>query len=411
MAASPQDVRRTDLHAVVDMGSNAIRFSITDLNPTTARTLTTVYHHRAPISLHDGQYIAGNSKRQTLSDATIALVTSALASFKRTCSSFDVPPENITVVATEATRTAPNAKELLSVIKKGTDWDVRLLSKDEEARFGALGVAASVPACRGLVLDLGGGSIQLSWVRTHDDGRLPDMSDQVVSLPYGAAALMKRLEGRERELWCPLRAEVEGELKTALHTLDIPEDLKVRGGVSMYLSGGGLRGWGYFLMASEADGPYPIPMINGYSVSWDDFVDESRVARIIKKQKEKFSKSDLSRERHSKRTKVDQEEQDQPTGTNHTWYLSPTHVSAQCNHPHCQCPHQCHPDYRSTNWPSHLLCRWRAHRPPIFDNQRRNTHSKPPHNCCSCFFILAGLANSNIPNIADHSPPHVSFLN
>jgi len=41
------------------MGSNGIRFSITDLTPETQRILPTVYLDRAAISLYDAQYEAG----------------------------------------------------------------------------------------------------------------------------------------------------------------------------------------------------------------------------------------------------------------------------------------------------------------------------------------------------------------
>jgi retrograde regulation protein 2 len=51
--------RSKHYHGLVDMGSNGIRFSITDLTPTTQRILPTVYLDRAAISLYDAQYEAG----------------------------------------------------------------------------------------------------------------------------------------------------------------------------------------------------------------------------------------------------------------------------------------------------------------------------------------------------------------
>ena len=76
----------------------------------------------------------------------------------------------MTVLATEATRTAINGAEFMGRIREAVGWEVRLLAKGEEGRVGAMGVASSLPEVRGLVMDLGGGSTQLSWL---DRGRAP----------------------------------------------------------------------------------------------------------------------------------------------------------------------------------------------------------------------------------------------
>ena len=60
------------------------------------------------------------------------------------------------MLATEATRTAVNADEFLGKIKNRTGWTVKLLSKEDEGRIGALGVGSSGERVEGLVMDLGG---------------------------------------------------------------------------------------------------------------------------------------------------------------------------------------------------------------------------------------------------------------
>jgi retrograde regulation protein 2 len=181
------------LHALVDMGSNGIRFSITTLAPPTARITPTLYQSRAGISLYDAQYPASsNGVRQPIDSQTIEAVVSAYRGFKRTCVDFGVPEDNVTVLATEATRTAINGKEFMRSIRDTVGWDVTLLAKAEEGRVGAMGVASSLPVVKGLVMDLGGGSTQLSWLsRSKEDVEMPEGG--AVSMPYGAAALSRRL--------------------------------------------------------------------------------------------------------------------------------------------------------------------------------------------------------------------------
>ncbi|CAD0055613.1 unnamed protein product [Aureobasidium pullulans] len=124
------------LHGLVDMGSNGIRFSITDLSPPTTRILPTLYTSRAGISLYDAQY-STSGDRIAIPEKTIAKVIDKLTHFKRTCADFRVPESNITILATEATRTAVNSAEFRSAIKSATDWEVQLLAKEDEGRVAA----------------------------------------------------------------------------------------------------------------------------------------------------------------------------------------------------------------------------------------------------------------------------------
>jgi retrograde regulation protein 2 len=267
------------LHALVDMGSNGIRFSITTLAPPTARITPTLYQSRAGISLYDAQYPASsNGVRQPIDSQTIEAVVSAYRGFKRTCVDFGVPEDNVTVLATEATRTAINGKEFMRSIRDTVGWDVTLLAKAEEGRVGAMGVASSLPVVKGLVMDLGGGSTQLSWLsRSKEDVEMPEGG--AVSMPYGAAALSRRLgeaEAKGSQAVDELQTEVREMVRNAYESLRLPEEMlkqaKAEGGFTLYLSGGGFRGWGYILMSQHQVKPYPIPVINGFKASRQDFL-------------------------------------------------------------------------------------------------------------------------------------------
>lgn len=259
------------------MGSNGIRFSISTLQPPTARIMATLYQHRVGISLYDAQYSA-SGERQPIDDHTIAAVILSFQQFKSTCKDFDVPDQSITVLATEATRTALNSDDFRKRIKEHTGWDVTMLPKEEEGRVGAMGVASSLPEISGLVMDLGGGSTQLSWLIKHGDLEGVSMPEQgAVSMPYGAAAMSRRLlEAEKNGSEAKLKQEVQTAVKEAYASLKVPKVLQETarrlGGFTLYLSGGGFRGWGYVLMSRHRVKPYPIPVINGFKVNRKEFL-------------------------------------------------------------------------------------------------------------------------------------------
>lgn len=253
--------------SIVDIGSNGIRFSISDLSPPTTRITPTIYQDRSGISLYDAQYSTG--VKGPISRNVVQETVAALLRFKRTCQDFGVQDSNIRVVATEATRNAINRNDLLSQIKDVTGWDVQLLPKEEEGRLGAMGIASSVNHLHGICMDMGGGSVQLTWVSKNPDGNI-EMGPSV-SFPYGAAALMSELSKTSSHGSESLQSEIASRLRNALdNDLHIPtaqwEAARRNEGFNLYLSGGGFRGWGHILMSQEAAQPYPIPVINGYTV-------------------------------------------------------------------------------------------------------------------------------------------------
>ncbi|KAL8812561.1 MAG: hypothetical protein Q9223_000971 [Gallowayella weberi] len=259
--------------ALVDMGSNGIRFSISDLSPSSARVMPTIYQDRSAISLYDAQYEAG--KKVPISQSIIDDVRAALLRFKRICEDYQVRNDRVRVVATEATRTALNSEDFRQQIEKATHWPVEMLAKEDEGRIGAMGIASSFGSIRGLVMDLGGGSIQMTWM-TAENGEVKTSPKGSVSFPYGAAAMMRRLDEAGPEGHEALRKEMSSNFERALQDLEIPDDLTKmadeEGGWTLYLSGGGFRGWGYILMAMHSISPYPIPIINGFRVPKSSFL-------------------------------------------------------------------------------------------------------------------------------------------
>ncbi|RAK86232.1 MFS general substrate transporter [Aspergillus costaricaensis CBS 115574] len=271
---------------------NGIRFSITDVSPHAARIMPILFQDRAGISLYDAQF--SGPTRGPIPPHITEQVVDRLAQFQLTCDDFQVPKENIYVLATEATRTAPNSEEFRARIKERTGWEVALLSKEDEGRIGALGIASSSASVAGIAMDLGGGSTQITWVM-ETEGTVTTSPKGSFSFPYGAAALTKRLEEAQKQgkdAVKELKSEMTRNFQDAYRQLDVPDALvemaRSRGRFDLYLCGGGFRGWGYVLMKQSKVNPYPIPIINGFRVKREDFHDTVSVLDVVSDTDEKI---------------------------------------------------------------------------------------------------------------------------
>jgi retrograde regulation protein 2 len=283
------------LIGIVDIGSNGIRFSISSKAPHHARTMPCVFKDRVGISLFDAQYSAGSMEKGPIPSNIVQEVCAAMKRFKLICEDFGVPETGVRIVATEATREAVNSQEFRDAIYDSTGWEVELLNKEDEGRIGSYGVSSSFNSLSGLFMDLGGGSTQISWIQCiNGDIKI---SSHPVSLPYGAAALTKRLQFEDKK---DLYFEIQNAYREAFQTIDVPpqllEEAERNGGFDLYTCGGGLRGLGYSLLSDIKD--YPIPtIINGFSCSFSDFINISNFLFLKDSlpQKEIFRVSDRRR--------------------------------------------------------------------------------------------------------------------
>ena len=228
--------------------------------------------------------------------------------FQVVCVGFGVPSNHIRIIATEATRTAKNSKQLTQGIERATGLQVEILPKEREGVIGAWGIASGFSDIEGLAMDLGGGSMQITWIMSHA-GNIQISPKGSVSFPYGAAALTQKLESLKRgkskkearKAEEAFRQEVEDNIRNAWERLEIPDHLankaRQEGGFQVYLSGGGFRGWGYLLLyIHQVRGEYyPISIINGYSARKEDFENTDAIKREAKAAHKIFRVSDRRR--------------------------------------------------------------------------------------------------------------------
>jgi retrograde regulation protein 2 len=122
------------------------------------------------------------------------------------------------------------------------------------------------------------------------------MSKTPISMPYGAAALSNRLSREDKGV---LQDELVQAFKNAFTSIQIPEQWKSRQGLHVWACGGGFRGMGYYLLAKHPVQPYPIPLINGFTVSARTFTQALNVHTLATTQEEMQDMFRISKRRAS----------------------------------------------------------------------------------------------------------------
>ena len=129
--------------------------------------------------------------------------------FARFCRANHLAPNDVHVVATSAIRDAANGAQFLADAERATGLTIETLSAHDEACFGYVAAVNTTTLTDGVVLDIGGGSMQLIHV---EDRRAQEM----VSFPLGAVRLTEQFlpgdgPAKKKEL-ARLRAHVDREL-------------------------------------------------------------------------------------------------------------------------------------------------------------------------------------------------------
>ncbi|MEN3585656.1 Ppx/GppA phosphatase family protein [Streptomyces sp. ZYX-F-203] len=160
---------------VLDVGSNTVHLLVVDAHPG-ARPLP-AHSHKADLRLAqllDDEGAIGPEGVERL----VAVVHDALRAAE------DKGVEDLLPFATSAVREARNADEVLARVRSETGVELTVLTGEEEARLTFLAVRRwfGWSAGRLLVLDIGGGSLEIAYGMDEEPGA-------AVSLPLGAGRL------------------------------------------------------------------------------------------------------------------------------------------------------------------------------------------------------------------------------
>ena len=216
--------------AVIDLGSNTFRLVVF-----TARDGWWKRTDEISEAVRIGEGLAATGR---LGEAGMWRAQATMGVFAHFCGAAGLRGGEIMPVATSAIRDASNAAEFLESAQRASGLDVRVLSTQDEARFGYLAAVNSSTLTDGVTLDLGGGSMQLVSV---EDRRARELESWTLGavrtterfLPGDGPAKSKQLK--------ELRAHIASELDRAPWLAEHPGRLVGIGGTVRNLAAAAQR--------------------------------------------------------------------------------------------------------------------------------------------------------------------------
>ncbi|HVF84122.1 MAG TPA: Ppx/GppA family phosphatase [Sphingomicrobium sp.] len=217
---------------IIDIGSNSVRFVAYGGSE---RVPSTLFNEKVMAGLGRGLDESGR-----LSDKAMDSAIEALGRFKLLATEMKL--KKLHAVATAAVRDASNGAQFLQrAAKVGIKPD--LIPGEEEARLSALGVISAIPSARGVVADLGGGSLELTPVENGRPGR-------GVSLPIGVLRVGDRPSARS------IASNIDAGVTTAVR--------KAAQSGTLYLVGGSFRAFAQLDLQLTG---HPLPIVHQHSLS------------------------------------------------------------------------------------------------------------------------------------------------
>lgn len=231
--------------SVIDLGSNSVRMSIVDTE--TGKLLLNL---KEAVRLSEGMNTDMILREEAQKRTAYAMKQFIEISNRAKC-------VKIIAVATAAVRKAKNREEFLKRVQTDCGISIRVLSGEEESEYDFLGVSAATGIESGLVLDIGGGSIEIIGAK---DGKLTNCK----SIQIGSRSIAELFFGK---------GETEEAKEAACHYMR-SEFEKERwifefSGMPIVGIGGTIRTAAKILMAEHggnADG-----LIEKFEASADDF--------------------------------------------------------------------------------------------------------------------------------------------
>ncbi len=223
--------------AIIDVGSNSVRLVVFEGLDRHPRVL---FNEKVLCGLGRG---VGEKGR--LEEEAVARALATLRRFALLCREMEV--QAIEAVATAAVREAENGEEFVAAVARETGIALSVLSGAREAELSALGVISAFPHGRGVMGDLGGGSLELARI---GDGAVVSQ----LSLPIGSL----RLRGAFGDEIVPVRRATRAAL--APHG----RWREAAAGGDFYLVGGAWRALARVMMAQERA---VLPILHGFEVA------------------------------------------------------------------------------------------------------------------------------------------------
>lgn len=225
-------VKRFGPVGIIDIGSNSVRFVAYG---GAERVPSVLFNEKVTAAL--GRGVAKNGK---LDPEAMDLTLRSLARFRQLGKEMGL--KRVHIVATAAVRDASNGREFLKLIAD-LGLKPKLISGDEEAELAGLGVISAIPQAKGIVADLGGGSLELIGVARGAVG-------SAVTLPLGVLRLAPH----------PDRGEIAHVIRDGIKNSRLKDAAR---GASLYLVGGSFRALALLDMKTAG---HPLPIVHSHRI-------------------------------------------------------------------------------------------------------------------------------------------------
>ncbi|MBU1627189.1 hypothetical protein KKB18_07450 [bacterium] len=140
--------------AFIDIGTNSVRMLITDISREQKPLIVARLGHVTKLG-------EGLSNSHTISHEAMDRTISVIEDYKSLCKKHKC--DEIIAFSTSVLRKADNSHEFTSPLKKRTGIKIEIISGEKEASLIFSGVKDDFPHQRPIVLDIGGGSTEISY--------------------------------------------------------------------------------------------------------------------------------------------------------------------------------------------------------------------------------------------------------
>ena len=171
--------------------------------------------------------------------------------------------KHVLLVGTSPVREAANREEFLRRVEAETGLRMRVLTGNDEALYGVLGALKSVDTPSLLFFDLGGGSLELTYVAKKRIRR-------ILSLPFGSLKLTSVFAGKDGTFSKKSRGKMAEWIAQALPSRD---ELGLDRVAMLVGTGGTVRAMARY---DQDRADYPFDKVHNYSIEFDSVQRMSR---------------------------------------------------------------------------------------------------------------------------------------
>jgi exopolyphosphatase/guanosine-5'-triphosphate,3'-diphosphate pyrophosphatase len=258
--------------AVIDLGSNSFRLIVVEYVPQLSFRIVDEVAEAVRLS-------EGMGEENILRAAAMDRAARVVRIYGAFCRASNI--QQMVAVGTSAIRDARNQQAFLNRLQAESGIAVRVLSGEEEAYYGYLAAVNSTTIQNGFVLDMGGGSLQITRVEKRK-------AKESVSFPLGAVRVTERFlpsdPAKEHEIDA-LRDYLES-------TFSKLKWFRYKPGMEMVFAGGNVRMLGRLAQKAE---DHPIDLLHGYTLS----------ATQVKRLRKQLAESSIEERRHIPGMKVE----------------------------------------------------------------------------------------------------------